>query len=228
MARRSKGEGSITQRTDGSWQGALQVEGRRRFVTGKTEKEVKAKLADLQREAHQNGALSDPGTKTLNDLLDLWLRTAAPTLKPRTVHDYESVARRYVRPTIGRLKLTKVTPERLQALYSSLQERKLARVPAHVHALLHRALGMAVMWRMIPSNPADRVLKPAYRADRGDAWTADQVSTFLRGTTEDRHSPMWVFLATTGCRIGEVLALKVGPMREGRPNDVDFCPSAGG
>ncbi len=26
MARRSKGEGSITQRKDGSWQGALQVE----------------------------------------------------------------------------------------------------------------------------------------------------------------------------------------------------------
>lgn len=163
MARRSKGEGSITQRTDGSWQGALQVEGRRRFVTGKTEKEVNSKLAELQREAHQNGGLSDPGTRTLNDLLDLWLKTAAPSLKPRTVYDYECVARRYVRPAIAHLKLMKATPERLQALYSSLQAKGLAREPAHVHTLLHRALGMAVMWRMIPSNPADRVLKPAYR-----------------------------------------------------------------
>jgi hypothetical protein len=189
MARRSKGEGSITQRADGSWQGALQVEGRRRFVTGKTEKEVKAKLAALQREAHQNGALSDPGTKTLNDLLDLWLNTAGPTLKPRRVHDYECHARRYVRHTIGHLRLTKVTPERLQALYSSLQGKGLARVPAHVHALRHRALGMAVMWQMLPSNPADRVLKPGYRAEREDCGTAEQFSAFLRGTSQDRHGP---------------------------------------
>jgi hypothetical protein len=48
MARRSKVEGSITQRKSGSWQGDLQLEGRHRFVTGKTEKEVEARLAELQ------------------------------------------------------------------------------------------------------------------------------------------------------------------------------------
>jgi integrase len=110
MAHRGKGEGSITQRKDGSWQGALQVEGKRWFVTGRTEKEVKAKLSDLKREAHQNGALSNPGTKTLNNLLGLWLKIAAPTLKSRTVHDYEAVARRYVRPAIEHLRLTKISP----------------------------------------------------------------------------------------------------------------------
>ena len=31
---------------------------------------------------------------------------------------------------------------------------------------------------------------------------------FLKGTSQDRRGPLWMFLATTGCRIGEVLALK--------------------
>jgi len=210
MARRSKGEGSITQRTDGSWQGALQVEGRRRFVTGKTEKDIKAKLGALQREAHQTGGLSDPGTKTLNDLIELWLTTAAPSLKPRTLYDYQCLTRRYIQPTLGHVRLTKLTPERIQSLYASLQAKGLKRVPAQVHAMLHRALGMAVLWRLIPINPANAVLKPNYRSERGGSWSTEQLSMFLKGTSRTRERTVG-----RGCWM-----LRVSPVRRTQRENV--------
>lgn len=209
MPRRSPGEGSISRRpNNGLWQGALQVTGKRKIVYGRTRQEVAEKLRTLQATARQNGSLPDPGTRTVADLLESWLAHAEPTLKPRTVADYRALARRYILPNIGKIKLSRLTPERLQRLYGDLQRAGLTRAPAQVHALLHRAFAVAVLWGWLPSNPADRVLRPTYRAERKEVWTARELGRFLDATAQDRHGPLWVFLATTGCRIGEALALK--------------------
>jgi len=88
--------GEITLRSDGRWCGTLQVGGVRRYVYGKTEREAKKKLAELERQASVVG-LADPGKRTVGDLLDHWLEIVRPTLKARTVADYESLCRRYIR-----------------------------------------------------------------------------------------------------------------------------------
>ncbi len=46
MGRRTKGEGSIANRSDGRWQGAYQDNGKRRYVYGKTRKEAAVKLRE--------------------------------------------------------------------------------------------------------------------------------------------------------------------------------------
>ena len=44
MTRRSDGEGSIGKRPDGTYYGAIRLEGKRRWAYGETRKEVAAKL----------------------------------------------------------------------------------------------------------------------------------------------------------------------------------------
>src|SRR5581483_9279613 len=96
--------GSIYQRADGYFVGAVQINGRRKVVYGKTEPDAKKKLAALQQQAAQVGGVPDAGRRTVADLLDRWLQTATPTLRPKTVAGYRETAARYIEPAIGRVR----------------------------------------------------------------------------------------------------------------------------
>ena len=84
---------------------AVQVDGKRKAVYARTRQEVVAKLDALRRDVARAGLLPDPGRRTLNDLLDAWLAVKAPGLKPRTLADYRDTCDRYLRPTLGAVRL---------------------------------------------------------------------------------------------------------------------------
>ncbi len=153
--------------------------GRRRSVSAKTERAAQAKLRALQREADRVGGLADSGQRTLNDLIDAWL-DSAPDLKPSTVSNYRCFLDTYVRPTLGDVRLDRVTPDCLQGLYAGLTPS----VAEKVHRVLHRAFAVAVVWRWLASNPCDHVLKPAYKAQPKTLWDHAKLETFLESTTD--------------------------------------------
>ena len=198
---------TLTKRADGRYQAAVQRNGTRRFVYGKTKREVEQKIADLQRQA-SGGSLPVPGNRTVADLFAHYLATVGPTLKPRTLADYRNLANRYILPSLGKLRLARLTPDHLQALYGQLQAAGLSRAPSQVHRLLHRVFKLAVLWRWLGENPADRVIVPTYRAPRKEVWTAEQLATFLDATRDEWLGPLWLCLIATGCRLGEALALR--------------------
>ncbi len=210
MPRRSPGEGSIIQLSNGRWQARLQVDGRRRAVYGKTRTEAARKLHQLKQQATDTGALPDPGTRTVDQLLDRWLETAAPTLKPRTLESYRQTTRLYLRPDLGHVRLAKLTPDRIQRAYAELQRRGLSRAPAKAHAVLHRALRLAVLWGWLAQNPADRVLKPRYAPTRREVWTEGELATFIEGAKGHWLYPAWLVLIGGGLRSGELRALTWG------------------
>jgi len=207
MPRRSNGEGSIAKRTDGRWQASLQVEGLRRTVYGKTRSEVATKLDGLRRQAAVNGTLPDTGKRCLNDLLDAWLEIKAQTVRPRTLDDYAAVCNRYLRPTLGAIPLARVTPDRIHRLYARLQGQGHHRTARLVHTVLSQTLAQAVRWTWLAHNPCERVAAPRHRAERQSPWSPEQLRRFLDDSREQWLHPLWVLLASSGCRLGEALAL---------------------
>ncbi len=207
MSRRNPGEGSISQRPDGRWQASLQVNGARKVVYGKTEKEARKKLQEVQRQLAVSHSLPTAGRRTVSDLLDFWLDTVKDTLKPRTLSDYQRVGDQLIKPQIGQIRLSQLEPGHVQALYNRLATKGSKRRAFYVHQTLHRALNLAVMWNWIPSNPAARVIKPSYRAERKDLWTHDELSLFLEAIQGHWLAPLWIVTLSTGCRLGELLAL---------------------
>jgi integrase len=207
---------SITRRSDGRFCATLQLHGKRRYVYGSTEREVRAKLSTLMRRTAISGILPTPGPRTVGNLLDAWLDACRPTLKPRTIATYEEVARRYVRPTLGGVKLARLEPTHVQALYTDLADRKLARAPSQVHTVLHRAFRVGVLWGWLDANLCDRIIPPQYHAPRVEMWTPEQAADFLAATAQDRHGPLFAFLIYTGARIGEATALTWDDVDGGR------------
>jgi|ERR671911_1101779 hypothetical protein len=83
-SRRPKGSGSIYTRKDGRVVGEYEANGKKRYVYGKTKKDVAAKLAKAiaDRDA---GLVYDSGKLTVGAYLDKWLDTIRDTLRKRTV-----------------------------------------------------------------------------------------------------------------------------------------------
>lgn len=82
----------------------------------------------------------------------------------------------------------------------------------YVHTILHRAFKDAVRWGRLARNPADAADPPrgGAKSDGIQAWDAGTLRTFLARSREagDRLHPMWVLLATTGMRRGEVVGVR--------------------
>jgi integrase len=203
MSKKSPGEGTIFQRRDGRWQVSLQVNGVRRTAYGKTQREARTKLRNLQRQADADGGLTDGGRRTVADLIAAWL-TSASNLKATTTDQYRLFFDTYARATLGDVRIEKVTPDALQRLYANLTPA----VGLRVHRVLHRAFAVAVLWGWLPYNPCDRVLKPTYKPSRPTLWTREELDAFLSATEDHWLHPLWVLLLGTGCRLGEALALQ--------------------
>ena len=207
-SRRSPGEGSISRRKDKRWQASLQVNGQRTTVYGKTRGEAAAKLRVLQSQAPAPTVNLTLSKRTLNELLDAWLAAKEPNLKPRTLYDYRQVCDKYLRPALGTLSLGRITPDRIQKLYGQYQRQGKARTALKLHQVLSQALTMAVRWGWLGANPCAQVDKPRYRPQRKEIWTPKQLRHFLEGTWDHWLHPFWVLAASTGARIGELLALR--------------------
>ena len=111
----SRREGSITQRTKGSYQiryyGPPDPAGKRKQATETvrgTKKDAERVLRERQL-AIESGMFVAKDKETVSEFMQRWLDTyAATNTTLRTVYGYTGYVRRYVRPTIGSVPLQKL------------------------------------------------------------------------------------------------------------------------
>ena len=159
--------------------------------------------------ARQDGLPLAGDRQTVGLYLDGWLESVKPSLRPRTFERYTQYIRLHALPDIGRLPLSKLTPQHLQRLYAAKLAAGLAPMTVrHLHAVLHRALGQATRWGLVARNVADLVTPP--RAERHEMQTLspEQARAFLEASQGDRFHALYVLALSTGMRQGELLALR--------------------
>jgi len=210
--KRSSGEGTICKRADGRWAAALAVGGRRIWVYGKTRQEVAEKLRRLQGLAQSAGYLPEPGKLTLRDYLTLWLEQAGQRLRPKTLETYEQVTQSFILPHLGTTKLARLSGLVLASFFTGLAKDGISPFrQRQAFALLHKALGDAVRWGLIPHNPASTIDRPKPKPAKRTIWTAEQTATFLQAVEVGqcgRYGDLFAFLLASGCRLGEALGLR--------------------
>lgn len=213
MAKRGNHEGTIFKRSNGTWGAAIQVQGKRSYIYGKTRKEVQEKLAPLQQEARSGVVRPRESPKTVGEYLNFWLNEVI-AVRPRTREHYDLCVRRML-PYIGALKLATLGPGELVSLWARLKAKGLSNQTVKLcHGALHNALQVAVQWRYIPGNPADMAKPPRVERREMRTLTSEQVRKLFGITKGDRWHALWVLFVTTGLRMGEVTAL--------RWSDLDF------
>ena len=209
--KRGHGEGSIYQRpSDGRWCAALTLpNGKRKYLYGKTRREVSQALARMQRDVQDGLPLGD-GRQTLAGWLTQWLEmTQPPKLAENTWRRYDEYVRQHLIPGIGHVKLAQLAPQHLQRLYTDLQREKGLSTTTvhHAHAVLHRALEVAMRFGVVARNVADLVDAPPIRKHDIDPLNREEARAYLAAAEGHRNEALAVLAVATGMRQGELLAL---------------------
>jgi integrase len=209
VKRRSKGEGSIYHRADGLWVAQVPlVDGKRKYKYAKTQKEAREWLQKEQR-AISDGLVVVDEKILFGDFLDRWFEDIAkPSLRPSTIVVHESVIRLHIKPEIGDLRLTQITPAILQNLYSRKLKSGLSkRTVKYIHTVIHRTLDQALKWSLVARNVADAVDAPKPDKKSIQPLTMTQVAKLFDTLKDDRLLPFYVTAVGCGLRRGELLAL---------------------
>jgi integrase len=215
--------GHIRRRGKQSWElkfdvGSDPLTGMRRirYASFKgTKREAEIELARLVSE-NATGLGIDPSKATVSEFLDRWDRDwATNNVEGKTIERYRELVALYIKPHIGAARIQKLRPVHLNELYAKLLReggkngRQLApRSVGHVHRLLHRALGHAATWGIVAQNVASVVNPPKVADTELTILAQDQVGAVFRRLEGRTLRPIVSFLFGTGCRRGEVLALR--------------------
>lgn len=240
--KRSNGEGSIYQTADGAWRGSItvQIDGlgrlKRKYVSGKTQKEVREKVRHLQRLKEEN-ALVDPSRMTVGEFLEVWLQDTASELKDSTRQKRADIIRLYVKPHLGLKHLQKLTPLDVQQWQTTLlntrrqpPKRQRKRSDDALDApmpllspttvvgavtLLGTALKHALQLGLIYRNPVEAVkrVKPQKRDLK--VWEPSEVQRLITAITDDRLYGLVYLALTTGMRRGELCGLHWSDIQRG-------------
>jgi integrase len=207
--RRGNGEGSVYRRGDGRIIGEyVDAYGRRRYVSGKTKTEVKAKLRRLLADRDE-GIAYDSENLTVGGYLDRWLEAIKGSVRDRTWERHEQVVRVHLKPAIGHVRLDRLNALQAQAVYGRKLEAGLSpRTVQIIHATLHKALKQAVAWTLVPRNVAEAATPPRPVRKEITPLTGEQARSLLEAARGDRLEALYVLAVTTGMRQGELLGLR--------------------
>jgi integrase len=175
-------------------------------------KEAEKRLTQLLSD-NDKGKLIIPGKATLADYLKQWLRGYAfPNLSPRTAEGYEGIIDNHLIPSLGKLPMSQIRPERIQKYYAEKTAGGLSSTTVrHHHMALHGALKQAVKMGMLIVNPADAVTAPRPAHHEMKTMNEKDIHIFLEFAKADMYSLYYALFYTllfTGLRRSEALALR--------------------
>jgi len=212
--KRGQGEGSIFQRSDGRWCAAMVVgyrdgRPRRKHFYGETRSDVADRLTRALQELQQGIIPADDRIK-LDAFLDQWLEdTVKPSVRPKTYDSYKQLARLYLKPDLGHVRLSKLTPHDVRKFMNAKIETGLsARTVLYCRAVLRRALRQAVCDGIIFRNVATLVEPPRSVRSEVKVLTPEQAGAFLEAIKEDRLQALYTVALSLGFRQGEALGLR--------------------
>jgi integrase len=215
--RRQRGTGSLYQRGDGMWVGAVNLgfgpDGkiRRKTVSSKDYTTAARKLRDLMRQVDSGHAVA-----TTSPTVKVWMQTwlddvAFQRVRPRTLDTYRGYVDRYILPTLGKRRLDQVQPQHVRAMHKAITDAELSSTTARqAHAILARAFKDARRDGHPCIDIADRMDPPKVEATEREVLTTKQAVTLVHKTAErDRDvAARWWFALLYGVRQGERLGLE--------------------
>lgn len=220
--RAANGSGSITQLKNGRWRGKYQIDNNIKYFRGRTKSEVRAKIQDYMVSVRL-GEVSTVKVK-FEKFCEMWMTTVKRAqLKDSSYDRLDRTLRLYVINEIGQEYVDVIRPQLLQALINKYSEEYSFSTVKKVFEAIRACLEYAVQMEVIYKNPMNIVVMPrrencAKGIKEVVVPTEAEMSKLLEEGAKKHNNGSFVytqsyvdfykFLASTGMRAGEGLALR--------------------
>ena len=215
--KRAIGEGTLRRRADGRWESALTIgydtDGQpdRKYFYGKTQKEVKEKVAQWKK-THQQTAHLGLQRKEYNfiEWSNFWYENHKDEIAPTTQENYKYTMR-ILQDYFGKKPISEFLAYDIETFLKIT--RKEGRSDSYLsicRGLLHHIFRKAAANRLIDHNPvalADK-MKTRDPIKKKEAFTADEVKLLMANLPMDRIGMSIRLMLGTGMRGQEILALE--------------------
>lgn len=224
--RREYGSGSISQRADGTWTARMVIgvndKGKPRIkaLYGKTEREVKKKLKDFQKEFYKNDQ-SVVQRSTVENYMRTWLyENKQNLLKPKSFDRLEQTVLYQVIPLVGHIQLAAFQSSDVQAMLNTLKKNGFAySTVKKAYDAVNECFRTGVIQKTVLFNPALGVSVPAkktfakseiryYTDEEVDKLCDVATAVYYNGKRMYRLGDIIIVALNTGLRSAELLALK--------------------
>ncbi len=210
MSKRTpKGNGSVRQRENGTWEARCIINGKRKSFYGEKQSDV-LKAMRAAKKSSDDGTYFETTNITLSKWLDTWLSEyIKPSCKPLTYSTYESKVKTHLKPALGRIRLTTLNATQIQAFYNDLLRvhNLQPKTIKNIHGILHKALEQALKLRYIGLNPADACILPRIEKREIKPFTEPEISAFLSEIENEPLKDLFTVALFTGMREGEICGL---------------------
>ena len=222
--RRANNEGSIFQRSDGRWGGALTMgydeNGKiiRKTIYGKSRAEVVKKLSEISGRMKSNSyeLVENNNLETL--MFEYLMTFKKSAVTPRTFEGIIRNFRLHIEPIIGNMKIYEIDTYVVQKVINKLidEDYSLNVIKKNKH-LIAQFFDYAIDNKWVTENPTRKILikikdRKIYSGqEKYKALTPEARTKFLEALNKDEANflkPMCILLLFAGLRIGEVCALQ--------------------
>ena len=207
--RTAKGNGSVRQRENGTWEGRCTINGKRKSFYGEKQSEVLKAMRSAQKSADE-GTYFDVKNITLSKWLEVWMNEyVKPSCKPLSCSTYESRIKTHIAPAIGKINLTVLNATHIQTFYNDLLRKKKLQPKTikNVHGILHKALQQALKLHYIGFNPADACTLPRIEKREIQPLSEQEMTLFLGQLDNEPLKDLFTVALFTGMREGEICGL---------------------
>ncbi|MGN7799716.1 site-specific integrase [Leifsonia sp. 22587] len=213
----SYGNVSVAQIEDGKWRARTRYrfdDGVLRQIErfGSTRAKARNSLQRALTAVEPSTGKSLKRETTLSALADAFLESKADRA-PRTVDTYRQTIEHLIRPRIGSLAVSEATTERLDRFITSVSSANGPGAAKACRAVLSGMMGLAARSDLVRTNPVREIGHIKRAREGAAAITLDELPALLNAVKNDERLrqldqvDVIFFLASTGCRLGEVLAV---------------------
>ena len=220
--------GHIEKRGVNSWRliysGGRGPDGRRlkysKTITATSKREAEKELARFVAGIEDNQTITTKKITFREFILRWFTEYAEKRLAPKTLKDYSEQIEGRLIPKLGHLRIDQITPMHLMKYYNLLRadgvrlDGKTGKLSEKTilknHMLISAILQKAVMWQILPSNPARRVERPHPPKARAKCFDETQIRTILERAESEpiKYRVALLIAVMCGMRLGEILGLE--------------------
>ena len=183
--------------------------GKRKYVSHTfygTEKQAEKELRHFLSE---NDGLSVVSNETFAEYYQRWMDVYATTVRQTSLRIAKSYAKNYFIPLLGKKKITKITTMDIQGVVSHMIQAGVGAMSIRNSiAILGASFRQAVEWGMLIKSPVQGVKYPQTQKADIKPFAQEEIKRLLEVSKFDHYGTFYHFAVETGCRPGEICALR--------------------